>query len=487
MKKLVSLLLAAVTAVSFASCAAPADDNPAPSDNAGVSETAGETTEKPYLDNLPQELDFDGRAIRFICSDMPSFESKEDAADVVDVEVYKRNRLIEDRLNINFEMTLDEGWDVVSGTLRTSVSAGSDDYELYGGYCYWSIALATDGYMTNLANAEYLDLDQPYWGKKFIDAMAYKDYIYWLTGDIALPYTNGIYATFVNLNQWGNKFSSEDLYGIVRDGKWTLDLLREHAVASYEDLNGDAKVDDSDFIGWVYTQEDAIDGMSMAAGVKYTEFDADGVPYIVITSGEGMDRAVSFSEKLTNLCQSSASLLKAADGGYAPFISFGNGSAMFIVGRIANSVTYLRDMKDDFAIVPAPKLDDTQSTYLTTLHDGTTILGIPKTSTGDAVSATCAALEALAAQSAKALTPVYLDVALKNKYTRDAESAEMIDLIRENVVSDFGFQYTSTGFNNFYRAQVKAGSGIASTIAKKEKSWNASLTKILEKLEANAG
>ena len=58
---------------------------------------------------------------------------------------------------------------------------------------------------------------------------------------------------------------------------------------------------------------------------------------------------------------------------------FGNLHAMFAIGRIKHGVTYLRDMVEDFAIIPAPKLDESQATYLTTLHDGTTILGIPKT------------------------------------------------------------------------------------------------------------
>lgn len=143
-------------------------------------------------------------------------------------------------------------------------------------------------------------------------------------------------------------------------------------------------------------------------------------------------------------------------------------------------------MREDFAIIPPPKLDEAQETYLTTLHDGTTILGIPMTATAGTIEAVCATLEALAAESYKSLTPVYLDVALKNKYTRDEQSAEMIDLIRQNIVSDFGFQYTETGFNNFFRNQTKTGAGVASTIAKNEKSWTASLEKILTALEKNA-
>ncbi|MHB1154743.1 MAG: hypothetical protein ACYCWE_19110 [Eubacteriales bacterium] len=440
-------------------------------------------TEKPYLDDLPSDLNFEGRTIRMVTNDKASFDTLEDAADVVDVEVYKRNRKIEERLNILLEPLINEDWGGASALLTSSVLAGSDEFDLYGGYCYWSIALATSGYMLNLANMEYLNLDAPYWGKKFIDAMAYKDYVYWVTGDIVLNYTNGVYATYVNLAQWDSYIGGVDIYQLVRDGKWTLDRVKEYAETAYTDLNGDGKTDAEDFVGYVYTTEDPIDGMAMAAGVTFTEFDDEGIPYITLL---GSDRAVTFTEKLTALCTSYASLLTVSDGGYSSVKLFGSLHALFNIGRLAHAVTFLRDMKEDFAIIPPPKLDEAQETYLTTLHDGTTILGIPKTATAEAIDAVCATLEALASESYKSLTPVYLDVALKNKYTRDEQSAEMIDLIRQNIVSDFGFQYTATGFNNFFRAQTKKGAEVASTIAKNEKSWTTSLDKILKALEENS-
>ena len=55
--------------------------------------------------------------------------------------------------------------------------------------------------------------------------MAYKDYMYWITGDIALSYTDGIYATYVNLKKFASKYPGDNIYQIVRDGKWTLDNL----------------------------------------------------------------------------------------------------------------------------------------------------------------------------------------------------------------------------------------------------------------------
>ncbi len=484
-RSILSLILAAALLVgALASCGG--DSKPAPAgtvaDDANL--VAEPEVEKLYLDDLPEREDLGGYTVRLLTSDKRSFEALEDAIDVTDVEVYKRQLLVEERFNVKINTIIDDNWGTNATTLKNSVLAGSDDYDVYACYGYWSIGLATEGIVMNLKTAPNLDLDKPYWGDKFNDAMAYKDYMYWITGDIALSYTDGIYATYVNLKKFASKYPGDNIYQIVRDGKWTLDNLYTYSEGAYEDLNGDGTPNKGDFFGYSYSKEDMIDGMSMAAGVKYTTRDADGVPQLYITKD---NTAVTFAEKLAQLCGSQSVFLADSDDGAAMAKLFSDGLALFIVGRINYAATRMRDMEDDFAIIPAPKLNEEQSTYLTTLHDGTTLIGIPKTISEQGLNVSTYVLEAMAAESSRSLTPVYLDVALKNKYTRDADSAEMIDLIRENIVSDFGFLYTETGMNNFFRGYVLKGEGIASIIAKMEKKWNKTLDKIITNLEENAG
>ena len=45
--------------------------------------------------------------------------------------------------------------------------------------------------------------------------------------------------------------------------------------------------------------------------------------------------------------------------------------------------------------------------------------------------------EALAAESWRKVTPCYFDVALKNRYATDLHSAEMIDIIRAGITTDY--------------------------------------------------
>lgn len=97
-------------------------------------------------------------------------------------------------------------------------------------------------------------------------------------------------------------------------------------------------------------------------------------------------------------------------------------------------ISSLRDMDANFGIIPYPKYDEAQENYLSRI-EGCELTGVPVTADPEFVSVV---LEALASDSAKNVVPAYYDVALKTKYTRDEESAEMLDVIFQNRVFDLG-------------------------------------------------
>ena len=80
-------------------------------------------------------------------------------------------------------------------------------------------------------------------------------------------------------------------------------------------------------------------------------------------------------------------------------------------------------------------------------------------------------------------------MALKAKYTRDAESAQMIDLIRENITSDFVFQYSNkiNDIAHIFRSRLDTNkSELASYVAQVSKTWQKKLDQLLTSLEENA-
>jgi len=101
---------------------------------------------------------------------------------------------------------------------------------------------------------------------------------------------------------------------------------------------------------------------------------------------------------------------------------------------------------------------------------------------------TSAVLEALAAQSYRTVTPAYFDVALKNRYSRDAQTAEMMDLIEQSVLINFESLYNESIGNPWFVLRTlmpQKNSNFASYWATNSKVITKMLQKAVEKIQEN--
>ncbi len=499
MKKVFCLLLAAMLAASsMASCSESKVNND--TENKSESETTVTTTsseetetetEKKYLDDLPEKMDFGGTSMRFIVEEGGngnlselSIMAEEDTGEVVDSAVYQRNMTVQDRLNISIELLDSIAFSGLPAVVRPSITAGSDDYDIIGTYQYYGISMGPEGLFLNLSNVDNLDFSREYWGTDYINNMSYKGITYWATGDIALRYTGGMYVTYVNQEIWNNYYPDVNVYDIVNEGSWTLDKLYEVTDTIYEDVNGNGKMDAADSYGFVFDIEDPTEGMAAGSMVRFSELDESGTPSVTINN----ERSIEFYEKMYKIIANSTGFWHSEDDNVTVMKMFSESRAMINVNKLFQSGIYLREMEEEFRIIPVPKLNEEQEHYNTMLHDGVTLFGIPITNSK--LDETSITLECMASESMKTVTPAYYEVALKVKYARDNESGMMIDLIRENVSSDFAALYSNSIANvvHFFRNNLQSKKeGIASSLEKNQKLWNKSLGKLLEKLEENAG
>ena len=104
----------------------------------------------------------------------------------------------------------------------------------------------------------------------------------------------------------------------------------------------------------------------------------------------------------------------------------------------------------------------------------TGLLSVPITLTGDKLSEVGMVLEALAAESHYTLIPEYIETSLKTKNSRDAESADMLDIIINNRVFDPMHIYNFGGFSSDYL-------GLGDTADKNIASWLKSKQKLVQK------
>lgn len=88
----------------------------------------------------------------------------------------------------------------------------------------------------------------------------------------------------------------------------------------------------------------------------------------------------------------------------------------------------------DFGILPLPKYDEQQENYITMAYPFVT--AIPALVKDPDMSSVV--LEALNRLSYLDVFPVYKEIVLQRKLARDNESAEIVDIIGQNVLCDFG-------------------------------------------------
>ena len=99
-----------------------------------------------------------------------------------------------------------------------------------------------------------------------------------------------------------------------------------------------------------------------------------------------------------------------------------------------------------------------------------------------------AVIEALAYESWNSVTPAYFETALKVKYARDNDSAQMFDIIREGVSFDFGYIYTLplSGISDKFKDAICQEKPWSSAIASIQASTEEQLADLVKLIRENA-
>ena len=273
-----------------------------------------------------------------------------------------------------------------------SMMAGTDDYDAVSGNLWWAGSLALQGMLTNLSDAPYLELDAEWWPTEYLDGFSYKGNCYWLTGPMELAWVSEKACMFYNEHLW-NTLYEEDIYDTVDNGKFTFEFLNRIANEVYQDLNGNSKVDEDDRMGYAIKSDSNIDTYASGAGVVIAPFDSDGVPYLKFL--DDMTRIEAFWEKFLQFKTNDNVLYIQWAGSDTTIINmelFREGNLMFVQGFLSHTTDQLRDMEDDYGVLPMPKLDETQENYLQIINNRVALFGIPVTVSDEGFNAVCAVI-----------------------------------------------------------------------------------------------
>lgn len=443
-------------------------------------------------DGLPEDIDLGGATIRVLsrsgdADTRREFLAEESSGDVVADAVYQRNLRVMERLNCSIEVS-EVGNDRHSGEdinnkIKKAVNAASDEWDITANHMGQSSTLIVGGYYKDLRQTTGIAWDMPWWNATYNSAVTIDNHTCAAAGELASTMISGTYGIFFNKKIAEDHIPDTDIYSVVLDGKWTLDRINEISDLIYTDINGNSEKDTDDLFGLIYASK-SIQGDALWAGSKilYTSFDNDAGTYRWALENE---RTSAFADKIMKLIHNSIGTYMFSEGNdYNVNLpnKFKSDGALFTIYYLSFT-DLMRDMENDFGIIPIPKLNEEQDSYATTVHNGFSVFGIPITcSSPDNASAF---LESACCESYRLVTPAYYETALKVKYSRDNESSQMLDILIDGISFDFAYLFNSQigsagTFLRDYIGSEKSLQDVMSKIAANTDKVNASIDKVVE-------
>ena len=444
MKKTITIILLSALLASAVACGqegkTEGDTTTAKGSSDGSATTvdgasAGAATGRDAVsDDLP-EKSYGDKDFTILTREKYNYEfSSEADGDVLNDALYNRDRKVEERFGVRIKtVPMDAKWPSTdfNNNLRASIMSGDGAYDLVAGYAATIPNLIGEDLFLNWNDMKYNDFSKPWWSSQMAEEMNINGKCFMVTGDASIVLWKNMRCMLFN-KRLASEFQIPDLYETVRNGEWTFDKLVSVTKGVYKDLDGDSKKSEGDLYGYLTDYTTGVDNLKEAFEIKVTTKGDDGFPKLTFLN----EKTIEAVAKVEDFFYNSGSVFFDNEFCNKSDQYFSNGQGL-ITTCILGNVDIMRAMEDDFGIIPYPKYDSNQKEYHSTALDEFTAFVIPKDAKDPDM--TSMVLEGIASESYKNVVLTFYDVALKTKGTRDDESSEMIDIIRDGLTFDFGY------------------------------------------------
>lgn len=471
------ILLFTLPGILFAgSCAdTGAEITPSSSETetAAAQETADETDIMDGLETIVPE----GMTFTVLSTNINGWNNHYDEelkGDIVNDTIWKRDILAEQRLNVNIENEIIS--DMTAAKVIKSVQA--DDYicdMFYFAFTSELSSLLKADCLYNLNEIPHLELTGAWWNASVAEIMTIAGTQRYSSGPISPLYLKSPIVMVFNKNLAAD-YALDDIYGIIRNGRWTMDTMAEMMVKVSADLDGDG----------VISMENDRFGLSLEGTLANALYTAAGFKEIISDTGGGWTSAmneadsVNFIEKCAQILSDKNIVYIRPDGNTVEHAEiFMDGRSLFSDFTLAGVLIYFRDMKDDYGIIPVPKYTEAQEQYKTTcntwLFNG---IAVPSNITDS--ESVGLVMETMARYSYTELIPAVCEITMEGKMTRDEESIEMLKVIYRNPVFDFNTIFDFGGSHSLVNACILGRKeGFSSGYAALESKMTAEIEKML--------
>ena len=483
-KKLLSLALALLFILSALSgCSSGSTENTNTDDPAagaaGTSGTAGPSAEAEAEETEPArvaadlpERDFGGADMNFYGRIYAGAWSAIDIAvheqtgEHINDALFERTYYVEDTYNVTIN-AVESGDSGILSAVQTAVKAGDASWQAAVGDVYDSGSLASSGALYDLNQTENLDLSARWWTQMLNDSLSIGHRLYYATGDIFIIDNKATRVFFFNKDMVKN-VGLEDPYTLVKENRWTVETYSAMNEAVVSDLDGDGVMNRKNDRFGTMAQTTLGCVLYFASGNLLAGKNADDIPELTCMEASAIDVMTGIASYIGGSEAISLSGETTVNGSYPDnLVYFQEGRALF-APEVLLHIETMRDCDVDIGILPAPKYTDAQDKFYC-YADGwcVNVASIPVTNPTPADIAFI--MEVMAADSLNNLTPAYYEICLTEKYVRDPESVEMLDLILSSVVMDNANIFSWGDVESTVASSIYAGEGIASSLESKRK------------------
>lgn len=441
--KLIPLLLAALLAVGAVASSCQKRD-PGKDDSSGTTGGSEQTSGLYVADYLP-DTTYNNSDFRILtlpddyANMYTGFLADSSSADKVIAARYKRNSMIEEKYKIKFVEELAQSWEECSSMLESYAGSADDAYELNMLIQREAFVLAIDGYCVTTADLKYNDLTQPWYVHDVNDMLRVNKIYYFAYSAECLNMFAQTNCVFYNIDK-GKGISLEDPYSDVKNGTWTFDKMLTYAKAATRDLDNDGTITDNDSVGMNGRGDMIHPTLWIGAGYRTMDKNSDDYP---IFTAAGDEKFIDFLTVLSDNVKTGvifdttkypSQKWPSEEHTARAINAFIDGTSLFHVASIGTTFR-LNSMENEFRILPAPKSSEEQEEYRSRVVDGWLYV-VPSSNTH--LDMTSVILEVLAVESANHVYDAYYEEALGNRYARDGENKEMLDLISKTRYLELG-------------------------------------------------
>ena len=414
MKKIISITLALCLTVSVALLSGC--DNKKTSSGGNTSSGGSASTAERSIRNL------NGRTVTIATTDnYGDRKTGESETDDKRLEYFKK---IENELNCKIEWVSYGNEELTTKLITTALSG--DKFCDIAIPIFWNTAANfTNKVLVDLNTVDTLNMKADYWHQPTNELLSVNGVLRASACGLTCLPVNETAAVVFN-KRIIKEMNLENPYELYKNGKWTVEKLREMAKKATKDLDGVSGMTKNDQWGITTLDRTALtQDIYTAYGFRTITKNGTGVYQYNMNNSDFITHLKWIQDWYCN----DASIF-VNDDQDAQHAQFSNGKALFYIFQL-NYLSKFKNMTDDYGVVPFPMGSD-KDNYAGLMNWNTRLMGIPVTVKGEELLDAGSVMQALAYYSKDDNNNKKQEIV--GRYLRDSESIEMLDKISETGI-----------------------------------------------------